>query len=331
MYCQEPLVPKGPTPHPKNPSLEHIVPWALGGSDGCATNDSCTVCNSDLGSTVDAACINEPMVAMLRQQLGIASYSGVVPDVVLEVRSTDGNEPARMIIPPAGEVIFKHEPVVIRQNESVGERVLVVGTESDVNRIVGGMVNKAAKSGKSLTDSATGKPLDVAGSIAASPRERFDEYMASVPAAREALIPIHRAIVKIAFGFGHLILGAAWSGSRRADAMRAVARGFGGDKDVDAFVSGISPDVRSILPMGAAKPTDHLLLLMIGQEPQVVVSLFGQQLMTAAVRLDVDLKTLEAGLVASGRIMATIDPQSRRTTWVGLAEYTSHLARVAGP
>lgn len=80
IYCQEPLVPKGPTPHPKNSSLEHIVPLAMGGSDGCATKDACRDCNSVLGHTVDSGCINHPLVTTLRQQFGIASHSGNVPD-----------------------------------------------------------------------------------------------------------------------------------------------------------------------------------------------------------------------------------------------------------
>ncbi|MFL6725723.1 MAG: hypothetical protein ACJ8FS_04300 [Sphingomicrobium sp.] len=35
IYRQETLVPKGDIPDPKNSSLEHVVPWAPGGSDGC--------------------------------------------------------------------------------------------------------------------------------------------------------------------------------------------------------------------------------------------------------------------------------------------------------
>lgn len=97
IYCKDTLVPKGDTPDPKNPSLEHIVPWVLGGSNGCATSEVCTDCNSVLGRTVDSNCINHTLVAMLRQQFGISSYSGNVPDVVLDVRSTNGNEPARMV------------------------------------------------------------------------------------------------------------------------------------------------------------------------------------------------------------------------------------------
>jgi HNH endonuclease len=328
IYCKEPLVPKGPTPDPKNPSLEHIVPFALGGSDGCSTTDACKECNSDLGHTVDSACINHTLVKTLRQQFGIASYSGNVPDVAFGVRSSTGNEPARMIIPPEGEVTFKHEPVVLRQDHPLGEEVLVVGTEDDVSRIVNGMAAKAAKSGKMLIDPATGKPMDVAASIAAAPRDPFDEYRLPVPNGREELIPIHRQIVKIAFGFSHLVLGPAWSGSPDANAMRAVARGLGGDSDVDALVIGIDANVRTILPMGSAKPTDHLLVLMLAQEPLVVVSLFGEPLMTAAVRLDADRDILEEGLATSDRLMATIDPQTRQTTWVGLVDVVAHIAGV---
>lgn len=216
----------------------------------------------------------------------------------------------------------------MRQNHSLGEEVLVVGTEDHVSRIVTGMAAKAAKSGKVLVDPATGKPMDVAASIAAAPRDRFDEYKLPVPKGREELIPIHRQIVKIAFGFTHLLLGPAWSGSRNADAIRAVARGLAGDSDLDALVTVIDPSVRTILPLGTAKPTDHLLVLMLGHEPQVVVSLFGEPLTTAAVRLEVDRDTLEEGLAKSNRLMATIDPQTGRTTWVGLVEVVAHIAGV---
>jgi hypothetical protein len=49
------------------------------------------------------------------------------------------------------------------------------------------------------------------------------------------------------------------------------------------------------------------------QQLMVVVSLFGEPLMTEAVRLEADKEVFEEGPATSNRLMATIDPRTRKT------------------
>lgn len=157
--------------------------------------DACTKCNGRLGETVDAATINQPLLAMIRQQFGIASYSGRVPDVVMPMRSMDTNEPGRMTIPPAGKVDYYHNPVVIREPHSIGEELFVAGSEDDVRRIVQGIADKEAKRGRRLADPSSGQTIDLEESIANAQLETTDLYRAETTVS---LPPIYRTMIKAA-------------------------------------------------------------------------------------------------------------------------------------
>lgn len=326
IYCTKPLIPREAKDDRLNPSLEHIIPYSLGGSDGFATRDACVGCNGTLGDTVDADCINQPYIVIHRQTHAIKGYSGSVPPLELPARSTAGNEPATMILPHQTPATFKHKPVVIRQDETSSERILVAGDEAQVTGIVSGIVAKAKKRGERVLDVATGLPLDIAASIAAAERETFGKYKVEMVISLDAL---HRELIKIAFGFAHLVLGWQWTGSPYARRMRLVARGAGTSTDIERLARQANPQIRSKLPMGCAGPTDHFVsLLPLGSETGIVVSLFNDPLLTAFVDVDVDPQLLEAGIAANDRLMAVVNHQSRKTQWIGLLEFTNHLTAV---
>lgn len=323
IYCMKGLIPREKVIGPLNPSFEHVIPYALGGSDELATKDCCVGCNGTLGRTVDSACINQPLILMTRHRFGIEGQSGTIPDLVLPAHSVDGNEPATMTMPHGQPATFKHKPIVLRQGEAYGEQILVVGSDGDVVEIVSGIAAKAKKRGNRAVDPATGLNLDISASIAAAPSETFNEYKIGFGVDDEAL---HREIVKIAFGFAHLIFGWDWTASPRARKLRALARGAGTRADVEATIVGVDPEIRSILPMGNAGPDDHFVAFMpAGPEARIVVSLFGQALLTAGVQIDIDSSTLETAIRKHNRMMAIVDHQSRGTTWINFVAFTNHF------
>lgn len=260
---------------------------------------------------------------MIRHRFGIEGQSGTIPDLVLPAHSTDGNEPATMIMPHGRPATFKHKPIVLRQQESYGEQILVVGSDGDVVKILSGIADKARKSGNRAVDPTTGADLDILASIAVAATETFNEYQIGFATDDAAF---HRAIVKIGFGFAHLIFGWRWTGSPRARRLRALARGAGTRADLDTIIDGVDPNIRSILPMGAAGADDHFVAFMpAGSEARIIVSLFGQALLTAGVKVDIDRSSLEEALVERNRVMAIVDHQSRRTTWVSFTAFTDHF------
>jgi hypothetical protein len=322
------LVPREKVIGPLNPSFEHVIPYALGGSDGLATHDCCVSCNGTLGRTVDSACINQPLILMTRHRFGIEGQSGTIPDLVLPAHSVEGNEPATLTMPHGQPASFKHKPIVLRQDEAYGEQILVVGSDGDVVQIVSGIAAKAEKRGNLAVDPATGSELDISASIAAAPSETFNEYKIGFGIDDEAL---HREIMKIAFGFAHLIFGWDWTASPRARKLRALVRGAGTRADLNATVVGVDPDIRSILPMGNAGLDDHFVAFMpLGSEARIIVSLFGQDLLTAGVQIDIDGPTLEAAIRKHNRMMAVVDHQSRGTRWISFVAFTNHFGWLPG-
>src|SRR4051812_6235028 len=148
IYCTKELIPRDVSIDPLNPSLEHIIPYSLGGSDSLATRDACVRCNGTLGDSVDADFINQPYIVTLRQTHSLRGHGGTVPSLELPATSTIGNEAATMIRPHDAPATFKHKPIVIRQEESFGEQVLVVGDHAQVTGIVSGIAAKAKKRGE---------------------------------------------------------------------------------------------------------------------------------------------------------------------------------------
>lgn len=322
IYCLDPLVPKKAGESLKNPSIEHVVPWSLGGSNACATEEACRECNGKLGETVDSDCINQSIVMTYRHQFGIAGHGGTIPDIVLNVRSLDTNELALLTIPYSGSVSIEHKPVVIRQSEQNSKRVRVTGSRKQVRDIIEGITAKARKRGAMVTDT-SGEEVDIETAIATAVAKISTRYQIDWDYEMPL---IWRELVKVAFGFGHLALGWRWTRSRRAEAMRRVARSLGDLHELEALIQRVRPEIRSILPPAEkGRTTDHLICLMVLEEPIIIVSLFGSPWLSIGVRLDVDRDMLTNGLVENGRQMVTIDPRTRRSKWVGVQEFVAHF------
>lgn len=324
VYCLQTLVPKEERDSPLNPSLEHFIPWSLGGSNGFATMDACTECNSKLGDSVDAATINQPLLAMIRQQFGIMGYSGNVPDVVMPMRSMDTNEPGRMTIPPAGDIEYHHNPVVIRQPHELGEELFVAGSEEDVRKILQGIADKEAKRGRRFVDLSSGQTIDLDDSIANAERGTTDIYRAQM---KVSLPPIYRTMTKAAYGLAHHMFGWRWTGSDDAVSLRDAARGLTSDEDVAAMIQGIKMEFRDKLPLCAGQQDHHVVAFLPGTSPSVFVSMFGEALFTALIPLTVSGHALELGISENNRAMVAIDPRSRTATWIDFPTYVMHLQR----
>jgi hypothetical protein len=326
IYCLQTLVPKEDRESPRNPSFEHFIPWSLGGSNGFATMDACTECNSTLGNSVDAATINQPLLAMKRQQFGITGYSGNVPDVVMPIRSMDTNEPGRMTIPSTGDVEYHHNPVVIRQPHALGEELIVAGNEEDVHKIVQGIAGKEAKRGRRLVDPSSGQVIDLDHFVANADRETTNLYRSQTVVS---LPPIYRTMTKAAYGLAHHMFGWRWTGSDDAASLRDAACGRTSDDAVVAMMQGIKVEFRDKLPLSAGQQDHHVVAFLPGASPSVFVSMFGEAFFTALIPLTVSDEALELGIIENNRAMVAIDPRSRIATWIDFPTYVKHLNLLA--
>ena len=326
IYCQTTLDDTSALGEDKKSSLEHIVPYSLGGSNGLATRNACKGCNSTLGVTVDAAFINQPVIGMLRHEFETYGYSGEVPDIVIPTRSVDTGEPGRMIISLGKEITFKHEPVVIRDAKADREEIMVAGQRPDVKRIIGGIVRKAQSRYKYATP-VTEADIDLALDNAVA--EVSDLYQSDI---NPDVLAIQTGLVKIAFGFAHLALGRAWTCSLGAEPMRKAARGQASVAELDALLQGMHIGFRQTLPLSpATQQNHHVVVLLAMQQPVIFVSLFGNELLTTCVKLDASFNMVADGLAASDKVMVSVDPRTRKSTWVGLKAWTAHMLQRAKP
>ena len=62
-------------------TLEHIVPYALGGSDGFSIPYCAKKANNDFGRDIDAPFFALPILNFKRHALGLKSYAGTVPEM----------------------------------------------------------------------------------------------------------------------------------------------------------------------------------------------------------------------------------------------------------
>ena len=291
------------------PTKEHIIQYALGGSNGLVTHDVCKDCNSKLGETVDADFINQEFIGFLRLTHGIEGYSGTIPDVVLSARSLDNNEPGRVRFGSAANVDVSHEPVVIRDAKADGtEEILVAGMPDRALEIAAGIIAKAKKQNRTILTTSGDVAKSAEDLLAGAETETSDHYKASM---KVQMIPLLRGYAKIAFGFLHLALGEQWTFSKDAGELRAVSRGEGTATDVKSLVVQGHTQIRSLfLGQETADPRTHLLGIIPHKDPVVLVSLFGGTF-TYGFKVTMPEDLIYGALLAN-KAAVEVDPVSRQ-------------------
>ncbi|WKW52048.1 HNH endonuclease [Rhodomicrobium lacus] len=322
IFCQRELV-AGATDG-SQPTKEHVIQFALGGSNGLVTNDVCKDCNSTLGETVDAEFINQEFMGFLRLTHNLPGYSGTVPDVVLSARSLDTNEPGKVSFRSDATVDVSHEPVIIRQNKSADyEEILIAAMPDRARQMAQGIIDKAKKQNKTVYTS-KGKVANMAEDLLADAEvESSDHYKASMMVE---MIPLLRGYAKIAFGYLHVTIGAGWTFSTDADALRAISRGEGTAADVKALVVQGAPEVRALFVGKEAKDSrTHVLGIILRQgQTLAMVSLFGGNF-TFCFKVSIPEELILNAMFAD-RAAVEVDPVTRSASWVS---YQTLLLRMS--
>jgi len=315
----------------RQPSLEHIVPLALGGSAKFTTMDVSAKYNHDLGTSIDAPFMNQLPIAMLRHQLGLAGNSGKIPPIVLNARSLDNNEPARISISPDGSIDYQFETMVIDDQKTTHTERLVAGSPERVREILSGMLKKAKSAQKSIYSLQGNQVTSLDNILGQATVEETTTFKASV-VAMDGTTWV-RGLFKMILGLGHVVLGPDWTFSADGgDRLRTVLfcepeqwpnhalKGFSAGAipaDV-ARMLGITNDLRrekwhtlAIIPRG--KDCEYV----------AVVSLFGGDLPDSLVTLGSErgwLTTVNETMRPDARIGVRIDPVTREVVWITVKE-----------
>lgn len=125
-------------------TLEHILPWAIGGSNGFATDDASKSANNDLGSEVDSKFIDTLPIAIKRFHWQIKSQKGNVPSIVWRGLTPDGHN-ATFTVHPDWSTEVKLETLVERPEAGQPGPMSVTGARERLEPILAGILKGMKK------------------------------------------------------------------------------------------------------------------------------------------------------------------------------------------
>ncbi len=201
-------------------TLEHIVPYSLGGTGEFGTRDVSSKANNDIGSFVDARLINHPFITIERWRLQLKGHSGTVPGIEMSgTIDIDGRRvKADYVINPDGTVHLETYPIVEQQGETLSFRVAC--DPAKLPTILENIAKKPVKNG--LTASRRDVKIEITPvkeMILANPSLNIEKQF--------NIFDMFPGFIKMALGTGHLVFGETWSRGAEASMLRDVIR----DKD----------------------------------------------------------------------------------------------------
>lgn len=267
-------------------TLEHIVPYALGGSNSFSLKNCSKKENNELGKRVDAPFLALLIVGMLRHKYGIQSYSKTVPDIRLPATCVELNKPCSVIFEYGGEVKIDFG---IDVGGGLDEgRFSISGGEDRVKQVFEGVLKKAMKRGMEVKSQALTPLKTFSDALAVSSIEKGISYNINLDLNRENFyIPWTRAILKMCLGLGAKCLGEGWEFSQSSDRFR---RALIDGTDIDDSL-GIRGDTMCRLPpeisnLIACESGKHTLAVLPHEKNMIaVISLFGGETFDAIVDL----------------------------------------------
>lgn len=314
------------------PSKEHIIPWALGGSNGCVTWDASRKQNNELGTLIDAPFLSFLPIAIKRHELRLESQGGVIPPIILKAKSLNNNEPIDVTIDVDGNISYAHQTTVITDVKDRHSEQLVAGSRERVFEILRGMLASAASKNRALY-SVSGLQMQTVEDFEPDfVVEETNELKASIALDTSVWI---RGICKIVLGLGHVAMGPEWSFGVDGDRFRSILycdrrdwphsclRGFSAGRLPDSVsnVLGITEDVRrkcmhtiSVIP--GEKECHAALSLFGGEVPEALISLGTERGRLATVN-----DTMRRGDVVGFRI----DPASRQAEKLTVSDLMTAL------
>ena len=324
IYCRSELNQNSPADEMTR-SKEHIVPYALGGSDLFSTMDVSTKYNNDFGRDIDAKFINLLPVSIKRHTLQLAGRSGKIPPIVWHARSLD-NKPSTITIHSDGKVECSFNIATERSEEETHENLSVSGSRDQVMGILSGILAKSVKKGKTIYSVAGEEIITIDDFAKHFKIEESDRFKASIRAFDFEIWT--RGIFKMILGLGHLILGPEWTfssdGGDRIRTVLAADREHWPNHAIKGFTTGeLAGQIAHVLGISAEvrERNIHTLAILPNESEFVaIVSLFGgKDVPEALVALGSErgkLAVVNEMMETKARIGVHIDPSTRSVDWI---------------
>ena len=325
IYCRSELNDNNPQDEMTR-SREHIVPFAIGGSNAFSTFDVSKQYNNDFGRDIDAKFINLLPISIKRQMLHLVGQSGKVPPIVWRGKSTDNGAPSTITIHNDWKVECEFDISTKRIDKQTHEIFSISGDADKVKGILSGMLEKYKKQGKRIY-SMSGEEIRKMDDFSNHYEIEENNHFGSSVKAFDFDVWT-RGIFKMILGLGHVLLGPEWTfSSDGGDRFRTVLtterqhwpvnsmRGFAtGELPSEiAHILGINQKVRE-------KNRHTLAILPYESETVAVVSLFGgKDVPEVLVGLGGEtgkLAVVNETMNAKAPIGVQIDPSTRSTVWI---------------
>lgn len=318
-------------------SIEHIIPWAIGGSNGLTIPDASKAANNDLGSEVDARFVDTLPLAIKRHQLQLRSQNGNITPIVWRGSSPDGAG-STVTIHADGKVDIDFDIVVNRPEKGELGPMLVSGSRERIEPILTGML-KGMKKRNEVAYSQDGNLLESLDDFwSASEQTLVDRVRMNVEYFNQEAWT--RGVLKIALAAGHKILGPEWSFGPDAAVIRQTVMNPRDKwpKSPRGFIAGeLDRSLRLALGKTAAvrDANQHTVAVLPANERGAgiaVISLFGGDGVPEAVigigklpRAMVDALNREAN--HDTNMGYRVDPRTRTSVPITFGEIDKRVAR----
>ena len=329
IYCRSELNRNHP-PDDMTVSKEHVVPYALGGSDAFSTLDVSKKYNNQFGHDIDAKFINLLPLSIKRHILHIAGQSGKIPPITWRAQSLDNGARSTITIDADGRIDCSFDTMTERVETQKGEWLSVSGSPDKVTGILSGLLAKASKRGKEIYTTSGEKVRSTDDVFRQRDIEDSNHFRASIQAF-DMDIWI-RGIFKMVLGLGHILLGPEWTfsvdGGDRIRTVLVTERKEWPINCIRGFATGELPsEIGRVLGITAEvrKANRHTLAILPYEGSAVaIVSLFGgNDVPEALVSLGGNpghLVVVNDTLKPDTRMGVQIDPTTRNTKWITMLD-----------
>ena len=330
LYTYAPLNTNDP-PDDSSATVEHIIPYALGGSDQFSIIYCSKKANNDLGTTIDSPFLELPIVGFKRHMLGLKSYSGKVPALRFKGECVELNRACHVIFPYEG-MPYADFGMEVKGALADAQMMKFRGGRERLERSIKDVIRKSSEKGLTIWSKDQNVIDSIDDAFAASRIDTGETLHFRINYGWDAFyVPWSKGILKIVLGLGALALGPTWAFSCEADKIR-TSRLSSNSAFPNADIKGsttakIQPEIRQLLQM---KEGEHVLAVLPSPEGAMMayVSLFGGELMDAIIHLGdgpADIKTVNGSLPSDWKCVFRINPSSRTLTTLTIAEIDNSL------
>lgn len=316
-------------PDDRTATLEHIVPFALGGTDAFTIRYCSKKANNDFGRDIDAPFIALPITGFKRHSLGLKSYSGTVPDIVFKGDCPELQKSCNIVFPYAGEV---YADFGINGTGGIDSgKVTFSGSEDRLRGAVTSLIKKASRKGLTVLGDQLQPITTFEEALEAATKETGEKLHFRMDFGRDAFfVPWSRGIIKIALGLGAYALGRTWAFSPEADVFRTSlicdTAALAAQPLRGTTVGRIPPDLARMIDI---QPGRHSLAVLPHENGMAAyISLFGGDIFDAIIDLGnglADVKRSNDRLPPTWNCVFHIDPVTRKLTTMTLGDVDARL------